>query len=347
MHPTNTRTIPGLADPRIVGAFFGDRAEPYDYEVVDALAGCEVVDSRIVLGDDMEPPGHYYGVEVPAELARKWDEGIDACKKAGVQTRSREGLVIRYRIMCGGDTLPPELEEIAVKWDEGVRRRDDLIAQNRAVVASYRAVLEGYTSVGADEYSGQFWTVEKRKQLPRVWDSLYPPREDSAPGSGNSVQIYRLPNGDLMSCSSESWTRHTKYEATVADRRDRAQIKGYIYREPLRSALAAAERSDALKSGILGSWLGGTPTSEFDKLGLKKNYAGSNARYPHEQVAELRQYILKVIEKRHQQIRWVDENMENIGNYPPEEHRRAIAELEALLPLVTDDSIVEWDGGEL
>lgn len=96
-----TRTIPRITDQRIIRGFFGERAVAYDYEVTQ-----DEFDEY-----DNQAPGRYYGITVPASLADRWDAGIKACKAASAETRSREGLVIRYRIMAQDDAaeLPTEL----------------------------------------------------------------------------------------------------------------------------------------------------------------------------------------------------------------------------------------------
>lgn len=134
-----TRDIPRLTDARIIRGFFGDRAVEYDYEVTD----------RDWDEYDNEAPGHYYGVTVPVLLAERWDAGVIACKNAGVETRSREGLLIRYRLMVANESaeLPAELAELAsAKEAEAVAKqaaKDAAAAKQSAEKAEVEALLDG------------------------------------------------------------------------------------------------------------------------------------------------------------------------------------------------------------
>lgn len=138
-----TRKIPRLVDEQIIRGFFGDQAKSYDYEVTQ-----DDFDEY-----DNEAPGTYYGVAVPATLADRWDAGIEACQNANVKTRSREGLLMRYRIMVEDDTadLPSELltyleaREVAEATEQ--RKKDAAERKEADEKAELTALLSGLIQV--------------------------------------------------------------------------------------------------------------------------------------------------------------------------------------------------------
>ena len=81
--------ITRLKSPELIAAFFGTTAKPYDYTVTE----------EDWAEYDSEAPGRYYGVEVPPDMAAKWDAGILACRQSGVPTKGAAGLVIRLAHM--------------------------------------------------------------------------------------------------------------------------------------------------------------------------------------------------------------------------------------------------------
>lgn len=131
--------IPDVTDERIIRAFFGDRAIAYYYEVTHADFD----------RDDNQGPGHYCGIDVPVSLARRWDAGVAAAKAAGHKVmRSREALLIRYRIMVGDDAaeLHPDLE--ALLADREAKAAAEQAAKDAAAkkLAEEKAAVESLLS---------------------------------------------------------------------------------------------------------------------------------------------------------------------------------------------------------
>jgi len=306
--------IPRLVDQRIIEAFFGGAAQPYGYTVT-----VEDFDEF-----DNEGPGEYYGVEVPAELAAKWDAGLAQCKAAGVQARSREGLAIRHGAMHGTRVLPLPLEEYLSEQDAKAGAAAEQVAAKQALIDSHAAVVAGFASIGPDKYSGQFWGASG--DLPCLWEGYLPFSATETSDLGSRRTIYQLPNGDLMeTINGQSWTRWTKNAALLADRERRAAIKGHVYAEPLRSAIVAAKQSGALKSGA-AVYL--NADRQFAATGIDPNYSSGSCATAAEQVVRLRDFIAECIEQRRK--------------WDSGKGAEQIAELEALAALVTDDSITEW-----
>lgn len=184
--------------------------------------------------------------------------------------------------------------------------------------------LKGMTALEADEYSSQFADTHIMDTLPHL-GSLATTAGGAHQGPDRWVRYYRLPDGSVLAHSGLSWSRWTDDAELIADRHARAAIKGHVYHEPLRSALVAAERAGGLTFGA-GSYLGGTfGLDKFAKTGVRPNYSGQNAKTAAEKVAHLREFLAEIA-----------------GKFPTiaavqEAHR-------VVLPLVTDDSITEWDG---
>ena len=146
-HGEPMRQIRNVTDARIIRAFFGDRAVAYDYTVTHAD-----FDEY-----DNEGPGRYCGVSVPASLADKWDAGISAAKAAGVESRSRAGLTLRWAAMAGeGQPLPAALEEVAAereaKDSAAAAKKAEQEAAAAKLAADKAAMLDGLvqSSVGPD-----------------------------------------------------------------------------------------------------------------------------------------------------------------------------------------------------
>lgn len=106
MYPNGTQFISGLRSEDMIQTFFGRYARRRDS-----------------------------GVDVPVKLAQQWNNGLEACKKAGVHPVSRRGLWLRWVSVisqsvrecepqsireCEAISLPPALERVA-------RRRQDTI----------------------------------------------------------------------------------------------------------------------------------------------------------------------------------------------------------------------------
>jgi hypothetical protein len=110
--------------------------------------------------------------------------------------------------------------------------RDAQEAERAARIASFAAararLLAGTYRVGADQYSSDFWALANRPA---------PELEGETEHGHNS--LHRLPNGDWMSVTNGSWTRHTYDLAYALDRAKRAAIGGYAVRADLVAAIVA------------------------------------------------------------------------------------------------------------
>jgi hypothetical protein len=299
--------IPKLSDPAIITAFFGKDARNYDYTVTH-----DDFDEY-----DMEGPGEYFGVNVPAELGKKWDAGIQACKAAGVETRGREGLAIRLEIMHGTREIPSALEKSLADKEQAAAEKAAAEQAEKDRAAHYAAHKEGFVSVGADQYSGEYWTLDKRATLEKV-ASFEPAKQPQY--SRESWTLYRLPNGDLMEIiHGQSWTRWSKNTALIADREMRSSIVAHRYALPLAAALSVCD----LDSGIC-VWLnfGKNGREEFAATGRLANYSGTNSPTGPEKVVRLRSYLSECIARQ-----------TKFGA------AEKVAALEAALVLATDDSI--------
>lgn len=111
---------------------------------------------------DNEAPGHYVGVTVEDEIGAKWNEGIDACQAAGIATRSREGLELRYEIMHGNRDLPTFLRDWLDDQEGQARAKEAAAAEREAKRLAYLANFEGFTNIQADEYTSEFWPLTAR-----------------------------------------------------------------------------------------------------------------------------------------------------------------------------------------
>ena len=137
-----TRDIPNLMDDRVIAAFFGDRAVAYDFTVTQDQFDEE----------DNWGPGHYCGVTVPASLADRWDAGLKACRASGVDTKAREGYILRYRIMVQDDAaeLPACLEELLAEREQKAAVAALLAErEQKAAVAALLAEREQKAAVAA------------------------------------------------------------------------------------------------------------------------------------------------------------------------------------------------------
>ncbi len=189
-----TKRIPRLTDSRLVKAFFGERAKPYHYSVSH-----DDFDEY-----DNEAPGEYWGVEVPDDLAEKWNKGLAACRTAGVHPRSEEGLELRYEAMHGTQKIPAMLAEVAHE------REIRLQAESHAKDARERVLVEraGWEQ-GIRLVLSHTSTTVNQRLAPRlaeigVTDPVFPavgalPKlGDTGSDYQHKFSYYRLPNGDVL-----------------------------------------------------------------------------------------------------------------------------------------------------
>lgn len=290
------RTIHGLTDPTII-RHLAPGGESYDHEV-----SVEDFDE-----DDNAGPGHHYGVEVSARVGECWDAGLVACKDRNVSPRSREGIALRYHAMHGAVRLPGELHRWLAGQAEQEARRATQLAQKAAALADYEEVLDDYTDVGADEYSGRWWSRADREELPLLG------RHDTEEITGGWRAARRLPNGDIVTYSRDAWSRWTRDPALIADHASRGEIWGHHYAPDLLDLLGELEQRRALRLSCY-SWFGGTLRADGNIVrAYGRGQTGS------EKLERLREHLQACIEL-----------------HP--EHR---AELDRALGLAVDGSVTE------
>lgn len=288
---------------------FCTSASPYDYTVSD-----EEFDTY-----DDHGPGHFKGVVVSVQEKEKYQQGLAECKDLGLDPLLEEGLALRLRVSGRREN------DAYRRLVSEARTRQIKIDEAQEILESYRSVIEGFDDVGADEYSGQWWT--RNPDLPLLFKGRVPREGREIKDSDVYLEIYRLPNGDLFKkINYNSWARLTKDQELFADKMRRKSIKGHVYHEPLRSAVVEAVRNDALVLGYC-VYMNISKKSTFPIDGIDSNCSGMNCRTAEEEVQSLRDFIGEAMEL---QEKW--------GN--PEK----VKQLEELLPLVVDGSITEWDG---
>jgi hypothetical protein len=260
----------------------GVHVEPYDL----------VVTQDDFDEEDNWAPGHYAGVWVDPDTGARWDAALVACKAAGHHSRSPEGIAVRYRTMFAAEPPAELLAWAKAQQDEKAEREREQAAKaarEAAELAAFEAILEGFTNIGADDYSAQWWSQNKLAELPLLGEWV-----DPIPGLPTPFKrAYQLPNGDIMLVTNGvSWSRLTKDQALIADADSRRAIKAHRYEERLFAALAELERAGALRNGC-ASWFGGT-------CGLsnpKPAYAGPHNSTGPETVERLRSWLDDCITK--------------------------------------------------
>ncbi|MGI9296546.1 MAG: hypothetical protein ACR2QC_01445 [Gammaproteobacteria bacterium] len=277
---------------------------------------------------DNHGPGHFVGVIVTTKQAELYADGLAACKQDNVDPLSLDGLALRL------DASRRHHPNAAYR--ELVQRalaRQATIDTKQAQIDAYAAVVAGYTNIGADKYSGQWWTREP--DLPSLFAEYVPYSATEREQLGRNHQIYQAPNGDLIEHLGVTWRRWTKDQTIIEDHKCRASIKGHVYQQPLRSSLAAAARSGALSFGC-GSYLGGTcGLEDFERTGIRKNYSGGHCQTAAEKIERLREFLREGIQTRRE---WAARAT------GAETHSTLADELECIVPLVTNDCIIQWDG---
>lgn len=155
---------------------------------------------------------------------------------------------------------------------------------------SFEELTAGYTNIGADKYSGKYWSIEKRQQRPVVFSS------------GNQ-QLLRLPNGDLMQIHcGVSWSRWTKKRDVIENFELRAAIKGWKYSPELTEALCVAEMAGASRNGIC-SYLGGTVMVDgFRKTNFRDNFYKGHAKTGMEEIVTARKFFREIQAEKQSQL---------------------------------------------
>jgi hypothetical protein len=122
------------------------------------------------------------------------------------------------------------------------------VAQHAAFFAARAKLLAGSYTVGADNYSGDFWVTSKRPTAEITLDTDW----------RDSVEwrtLHKLPNGDWMEVlGGKSWTRHTYDKEYALDRARRANIGGYAFRADLATVIEQIVASGANRTVHYAEW---------------------------------------------------------------------------------------------
>lgn len=89
------------------------RMHPGPTEFIPSLSNKDMIEPLF------DPPikRRDFGIEVPVDQARRWYQGFEVCKNAGVHPMSYRGLLLRLQLRVPSATkLPPMLQRVADKW---------------------------------------------------------------------------------------------------------------------------------------------------------------------------------------------------------------------------------------
>ena len=284
-------------------------------------------------------PGHYSGVETSEAIAERYSQGLELCKSGNHLPLSVEGLQLRLKAAkvkanAAYRQLLSDARQKVAKQAELEQKRKD-----------YENFLSGYTRVGCDDVA--FHVMENKDQLTVVFEGDVPGGLGELSEDRQTFhQIYALGEDGLIDCWERgSVQRYTKNKELIQDLEKRREIKGYIYAEPLRTAIAEAKRLDALSIGC-ATWMGGTHGLErFQETGINPTYAETPS-YADEEIEHLRQWLPQCIEL--QQKRKAFRSDPSFKPYyrrdPGPSYDDLINVIEAIIPLVVDGCISEWRG---
>ena len=235
---------------------------------------------------DNEAPGTYRGIEVPADVADRWDRGLKECARLEIQPRSAEGIGMRYRVTHGeGARIPGQLHRWLADQAREIADKAVAAAETAVSLATYEETLDGYTDVGADTYSGQWWPLDRRAELEVVAEHRDVPMRWR--------KVLRLPNGDLLEIlAGQSWCRWTTDQDIIQEAERRLTIIGHRYTPTLLRSLIELESAGALRLPCY-TWFGGVPVVHDD--GCVDTYAGSRALSGPEKTVRLREHLKECI----------------------------------------------------
>lgn len=161
---------------------------------------------------------------------------------------------------------------------------------------------ENMIDAGADKTSGQYWPISRREELELLGRLVIelPTRRheqvsESEPAKTRRVipiEARRLPNGDIMVITAESWTRFTNDRDRVAEFNARSKIWGYRYEGKLCDALCELERKGRAPT-MIATWFGGTSglrQTEITRTQKSYTYGGAR-RTSEEKLSALREYL--------------------------------------------------------
>ena len=240
---------------------------------------------------DQVAPGTYEGVSVKAAEARAYTDGLALCWEREIAPMSRPGLALRLTV--SGRNTSDAYQALV----DRALAEEGRISRRKARFAEYQRVIEGFTNVGADEYSGKFWGRDA-PTCPILWSGKVPEVSQATEKTDHHREIKQLPNGDLVVVmNGVSWTRLTKDPSVAAERLERANIPGYQYSSQMGPLLVEATRNKALMDN-LGDWLGGTAAiKRFERAGYwQDNHAGPMASTAQEKRDRFRKHLQKVAE---------------------------------------------------
>jgi hypothetical protein len=284
-------------------------------------------------------PGHYSGIETSKAIAERYSQGLELCKSGNHSPLSIEGLQLRLKAAkvkanaAYRQLLSDARQKVAKQAELKQKRRD------------YENFLSGYTRVGCDDVA--FQAMENKDQLTVVFEGDVPGGLGELSEDRQTFhQIYALGKDGLIDYWGHgSVQRYTKNKELIQDLAKRREIKGYVYAEPLRTAIAEAERLDALSIGC-ATWMGGTHgLNSFQETGINLTYAETPS-YANEKIERLRKWLPQCIEL--QQTRKAFRSDPSFQPYyrrdPGPSYDDLINVIEAIIPMVVDGCIVEWKG---
>lgn len=217
------------------------------------------------------PEGRVYPWPDARDLARR---GRDDSRRVGAQLRA----------------LPAS--DFTAEQRRVERELDEIHSERRIRRDRYEAHLDGMGSIGPDEYSGQWWTLDKRAELELLAEMpAEPPYHDGVMDRTPRRMLRRLPNGDVMEVvGGQAWNRWTADPDLLVDHYRRSAIKAHRYAPALLTALVDLGRKGALRSA-LGSWFGGPLSDEQIETRTVPTYAGGRARSGDEKQERLRAWL--------------------------------------------------------
>ncbi|WP_427501757.1 hypothetical protein ACQE3E_23230 (plasmid) [Methylomonas sp. MED-D] len=208
---------------------------------------------------DNDGPGRYYGVIVSDEQANIYIDVIAKLKLSGIDPLSELGLAERLR--ASGKRENNSYRELVALAIE--RRQVD--EQRETENIQFNRITSGYFNIGADSYSGEWWGLNKRADLPVLF-------------SCKDHRLLQLPNGDIMQIhKGVTWSRWTLDQEIIDDYLRRKAISGWQYSKELVLLICAAEKTGLSNVGLF-SYLGGTAMIDgFAQSGFIHNYTGGHA----------------------------------------------------------------------
>ncbi len=167
--------------------------------------------------------------------------------------------------------------KLAAERAQDAADKAEAAAKRESFAAKRAVLLTGSYCVGADHYSGEFWTLDKR-----------PPAILTGPTDHGTSSLHQLPNGDWMEVlGGVSWTRHTFDLHYALDRAKRAKIGGFALRADLVQAIVELVAVGANRMAIGALFQGISVDRPY-----MPTYSGTNNLYADEERASLIHYLV-------------------------------------------------------